>query len=217
MDMTGDATLSVTSPNSTPPTRPDDKEKPMSEESDYRDLKRDQADREKQRNDLAAASARREELIAMRTAGITAIRRDLAEQEAKLAEDRRQLELDAETIRIVEAYHANRVRTAEALSGEPFRRAAYDALNDLRLEHIRLNADAGVRVSDAQKGDSWNALYESWAEYVTHNAVSNDIARLMTLMGQPRDLIVVDTVYPDDAPVPDGLNVLAEKDGGDDD
>lgn len=178
----------------------------MSEEADYRDMKQAEADRAKHLEDLRDASRRREEMIAQRVHNIDQTRKYLAREEAALAEQRRQLELDAETIGILERYHANRARANEALSDKPFHKPVREIINELRLGHMHAAGRAGARVSDAQHDGTPDELVEAWVEYCTHTELGNDMGRLMTLMGYPRVALVdIDTTYPADAPAAGSL------------
>lgn len=184
-----------------------------SDEADWREMQRDKADREKHLADLRAASAKREELIAIIEHEITSARRHLHEQETKLAEEQRQLALDAETIAIVERYHGNPGRVGEALNSKPFHRPAREAINELRLHHMHAAGQAGARVSDAQHDGTPEELAAAWADYSTHTEVSNDIGRLMGLMGAPLALVDVDTAYPEDGPAAGSLKPRSSDSG----
>lgn len=177
----------------------------MTDEADYREMQQKQADREKHLADLRAASARREELIANVTTQIAAARHNLHQQENYLAEQQRQLELDAEIIAIVERYHSNPARVGEALSDKPFHRPAREAINEMRLHHMHAAGNAGARVSDAQRDGTEQELAAAWADYSIHTEVSNDIGRLMGLMGAPLKLVDVDIAYPADGPAAGSL------------
>lgn len=183
----------------------------MSEETDYRDMKQAEADRAKHLEDLRAASARREDMIELRVYEIDKTRKYLAEQERLLAEDQRQLALDAETLDVIERFHRNRARATEALSDRKFHRPARDAINELRLHHMHAAAAAGVRVSDAQHTGTPEELAAAWADSCTHTQIGNDIGRLMMLMGYPNTFVDVDTTYPDDAPAAGSLGPRAQE------
>lgn len=185
----------------------------MSDESDYRQMQQDQADRTEHLESRRRALVTRADYITNLASTIDVYRTGVRERETELAQEKRQHALDAQALGILEAWHRNPVRAGEALSDIPYHRVTWDLVNDLRLHNLRENAAAGARLDDAQRTGTPEGLAKAWGEAVTYLAVANDLGRLMALMGRPLDLVDVDKAYPADAPAAGSLGPRSENDG----